>query len=470
MTSRVGRGKPRIICVMMACATVAGCARDTPYAAPGFPFLASYASRQSSAPILLDNVAWWTTFRDPVLDALIKRALVGNPSLDLAKERIREAQANLAAVPGAAVLSTDAALTREGEINGTQTTRSDATLGLSWMLDPYGARRDQIKVARARIEVADAETDAAQLLLLLNVSNSYVDLRYSQRLLQIRQQELRARQQTLDLVQKMFDQRSATRLDLISVEARLAETETALPGIKSTIQSQKFQLAVLLGMTPGTLDIPLDTGQQPRVGLSPEVGIPADLLRNRPDIKIAERLYYASVAEVGVADADLYPKLSLGGAITLTSIGGTSRMDYYFGPTLRLPAFPGTSRRAVVAARQSQARQAHIAWKSTVLDAILEVETALLEYSGATGSVRSAQKAVRLYREAVDLTRDLVLQQGATVRDLLDADKLVSDAELTLAENQRLLNRSFIRLNVSLGSGTIHAPAVAAPAGLTPGQ
>ena len=443
-----------------------------PYAAPAFPFLASYASRQSSVPILLDNVAWWRAFYDPVLDALIKRALEGSPDLDLAKERIREAQANMAAVPGMAALSADAALTREGQINGPHATRSEASLGLSWMLDPYGVRRDQINAARARIEVADAETDAAQLLLLLNISNSYVDLRYSQRLLQIRQQEMRARQQTLDLVQKMFDQHSATRLDLISVEARLAETETAIPGIKSAIQSQKFQLAVLLGMNPGTLNIRLDNGPQPQAGLSPEVGIPADLLRNRPDIKIAERLYYASVAEVGVAEANLYPKLSLGGAITLATIGGNSSTDYYFGPALQLPAFPGTSRRAVVAARQSQARQAHIAWKSTVLDAILEVETALLEYSGASSSVRSAQKAVRLYREAVELTRDLVLQEGATVRDLLDADKLVSDAELTLAENQRLLNRSFIRLNVSLGSGTTHAqtPALPASDGLTPGQ
>ena len=102
-------------------------------------------------------------------------------------------------------------------------------MGLSWLLDPYGARRQQGKAARARIEVADAEADAAQLLVLLNLSNAYIDLRYSQQVLRIRHQEIRSRRQTLELTQTLFDKSSATRLDLVRAEARLSEAEAAVP-------------------------------------------------------------------------------------------------------------------------------------------------------------------------------------------------------------------------------------------------
>ena len=447
--------KMRPICVSaVVLGTLAGCAKDTPYAAPAFPFLGAYSGHKSGAPVLLENTAWWKGFKDPTLNVLVDRALRDNLSLAAAKERILEAEANLDAVPGGVSLNSSLGAQRSRGLGGGTQTRSEAQLGLSWLLDPYGARREQGKAARARIEVADAETDAAQLLVLLNLSNAYIDLRYRQQVLRIRHQDIRQRRQTLELTQTLFDKSSATKLDLVRAEARLSEAEASLPTARAEILRQQYQIAGLLGAVPGTLDISLNDGTMPHPAMSTNVGIPADILRNRPDVRIAERIYYANVAETGVAQAQLYPQLSLTGALTLASIaGGNSGAEYVFGPTLSLPALPGGPRKAAFAAQQSRARQAHTAWKSTVLDAIREVETAITDYSAAASAVHASQKTVRLYREAANLTRDLVLRDSATLSDLLDAEASITSAELTLAENQRQQSLGFINLNVSLGSG-----------------
>ena len=456
--------KMRPICTFaVVLATLAGCAKDTPYAAPAFQFQQSYAGHKSGVPVLLENTAWWKGFKDPTLDRLVARALQGNLSLSAAKERIVEANATLASVPSNANLSPSLGVQRSKADGSAALTRTEAQVGLSWLLDPYGARRQQLKAARARVEVADAETDAAQLLVLLNLTNAYVDLRFSQQVLRIRHQEIRARHKTLDLTQTLFDKSAATRLDLVRAEARLSEAEAAVPTARAAIQRQQYQIAVLLGMAPGTLDITLEDGAMPHPSMSANVGIPADILRNRPDVRIAERIYYANVAEIGVAKAQLYPQLSLSGAITLASIaGGAHGADYVFGPTLTLPSLPNGPRKGALAAQESRARQAHTAWQSTVLDAIREVETAITNYSASASAAQASQKTVRLYREAANLTRDLVLRDSATLNDLLDDEESITNAELTLAQNQRQQNLGFINLNVSLGSG--HA------SGLTSGQ
>lgn len=450
-------GWPRVISLVTVLAAVSGCSKDIAYNAPMFSFLGSYKSQKSEASVLLDNVSWWEGLNDPVLNTLVNRALRQNLDLDLAKERVVESRANVKAVPGSASLNSSVGVNLSGTDRVSIDTRAEGTLGFAWLFDPYGARRAQVEAAKARVEVADAEQDAAQLLVLLNLSNAYIDLVYFQRLLQMRRHEIQSRKQTLDLTHTLMAQGSATRLDVVRAEARLSAAEAAIPAARSGIQRQKYQIAVLLGQAPGTLDINLDgRARLPRPTLSSQVGIPADLLRNRPDIRIAERLYYASLAEVTQARADLYPRLSLGGPITLASTGGATSGSYSFGPSLQLPSLPAAPTKAAIAARESRARQAHTSWKSAVLDSIFEVESSLVDYSGAKSSVGTSQKTVRLYREAVELTREIVLSEGATIQNLLDAEESVTDAELLLADNQRQLARSFVRLNVALGSGNAH--------------
>jgi len=469
----MGLCRRAVFCALAAMTALSGCAPQDPYRAPQFAFLKSYAGTRDASPLLLQNADWWSRFDDGVLNALIARGLSGSLSLERARERVVEARATLQAVPGAATLGLTGSLKAQGSDSGANRNETESSLGFEWMLDPYGGRRALLNSTASQIDTAAAELDAARLLLLLNITNTYVDLRNSQRVLQLRQQELRSREQTLGLITTLFEQDSAIRLDVVRAEALVAETRANLPRLQADVQARKDELAVLAGVQPGTLSIDLDRGAaqpslQPRPALQPrprmaaDIGIPADLLRNRPDIRIAERSYYGAVADVGAARADLYPQLSLSGAITLTAIRGAGGAGYYFGPTLRFPAL-GSHPQARVEARAARARQAHTTWKATVLQAILEVESALVQYSASLSAVQSSERTVRLYREVLALTKELITRDGATIRDLIDAEQSIALADITLAENLRVLARNFITLNVSLGSGSSYPEKPAAP-------
>jgi len=142
--------------------------------------------------------------------------------------------------------------------------------------------------------------------------------------------------------------------------------------LEAAVTVTQNEIAALAGMAPGALPLDLRaTGGQPRPRMAPDVDIPVDLLRNRPDIRIAERRYYAAVADIGVARAELYPRLSLTAAISLNALEGGSRgAEHYFGPLVQFPARPAGSARASVELRDSLARQALVGWKSAVLTAM----------------------------------------------------------------------------------------------------
>ncbi len=453
------RGSSAIAALALA-GVVSACAQGEPYESPRFAFLGSYAAKGSGSPVLLSNADWWKRFDDPVLDRLVAEALAGNLNLASAEERVIAARAEVRTVPPAGTVSSGIGVEARNDSGASGSTTADTSLGLSWMLDPYGARREEVKAALARAEVAEAEVDSARLLVLFNLCNAYVDLRYRERLLALRRDEIGSRTRLVELAQSLFEANAATQLDVTRANARLAEVQAQIPGLEAAVRVGRNEIAVLAGRLPGSAGPETAAGRgQPRSKLSADVGIPADLLRNRPDIRIAERLYYAAVADIGVAKADLYPKLSLTGAITLNAAdrGGSGR-DAYFGPTVQFPVLPVGAAQARVEVRRSTARQAHVAWQATVLGAILEVENALLEYDGSRRAQSAADRSLRLYLEALELTRELTQSGSATIDDLIDAEQSVTDAANTLADTLRQQGLNFVALNVRLGSGNAAEP------------
>lgn len=429
------------------------CTEPTPYAAPVFSFGKRYQAATQAAPVVLRNDDWWLRLKDPVLNRLVTAALAGNPSLDVARGRVAQAQAQ---VDGAASL-----VNLSSSVSADARTReSTAQAGLGWLLDPYGAHRAAKAAARAGVQVAQAELDSARLLLLYNLGNAYADLRYRQTLLALQDEEMQSRRKTLAMTQKMADVQDATRLDIARSEARVADLEAQRPALLAAIQGKENEIAVLTGAAPGALPADLShalhrTGPQPRPSLSPDVGIPADLLRNRPDIQVAERQYYIAVAGVTQAEAALYPKLSLAGTLTRQGIvGGKSASSYVFGPSIQLPVLPGKAARAGVDEARAAVATAQGNWKSTVLTALLEVENAMLDYQAATAAQTSSDKAARLYGEALDLTRKVFGQGDATLSDLIDAEQALAQARQAQAQTLDARARSFIALNVRLGAGS----------------
>lgn len=439
----------------LACLVLSACNQAEPYASPRFPFLGGYFAQKSASPVLLSNASWWTGFEDPLLEHLVTVALADNLSIAAARERIvaarassrsLESQFSVTSSVGAQVRSDDSS--DDPEMTG--------SIGLAWMLDPYGLRREQIKALGARVDAADAEAEAAHLLVLFNLCNAYVDLRYYQRLLELRRQEIVSRRRTLDLASGRLAADVGLQLEVTQARARMSDVEAQIPALEAQVRIQMNEIAVLTGRTPGTLGVDLTRGRgQPQASLAPEVGIPADLLRNRPDIRVAERLYYAAVAEVGASKVALYPRLSLSGAISLTSLNGAAAgRESYFGPVLSLPVLPTEAGRAAVDQRRSAARLALTGWKSTVLDAILEVENALLSYQASQKARFAADRSLKLYREAQGMVTDLIESGASTIDALIDADESVTDAANTVAETRRQQGLAFIALNVRLGSGS----------------
>ena len=243
----------RAILLGLGAVPLAGCAPGPDYVPPGFGFLSRYGHSPDVPPVLLSNTAWWQGLDDPVLNQLTLLALAGNLTLSAARERVTEAQALRQSVPGAAVLSPSARAQVSGSDASGPDLQSTVQLGLGWMLDPYGARRQELRTADARIDMSAAEVDAARLLVLYNMANAYTGLRYSQRIAALAQAELDSRLQTLALTRRLADAESATRLDIIRSQARVADIRAGLPDQEGAVSIKLNEIAVLAGMAPGTL-------------------------------------------------------------------------------------------------------------------------------------------------------------------------------------------------------------------------
>jgi len=446
------RGLTRTIVVATTAVGLAGCVGQSSFVAPTFPFAGFFKGATASKSTLLSNAEWWKRLGDPHLDTLVAQGLESNLDLEIARERLVQAHVTIGEIPSNVSVNASAEADLVGDLQGWQSQNASASLGLNWLLDPLGKRDAQERAATARVDIAEAEEAAARLLIISEILAAYVDLRYYQRALELRQKQLRSRRETRDIIAGFVEQNIGSRLELVRADAMISETEAQIPGLRAAVEVQKNAIAILLGRQPGdpSVSLPPSSSSRPVPSMRPDVGIPADLLRNRPDIRIRERAYYAAVAQADAAAADVFPTLSLGGTISLNLTGGGS---YSFGPTVQFPTVPTTSKEATIELRRSQTREALAEWQKTVLGAIQDVEDSLVRYGASKEAVAAARRSVSLHAESAEITRQLVGQGGSTVRDLLEAQQRVAAAEITLADLERQLARDFVKLNASLGSG-----------------
>jgi multidrug efflux system outer membrane protein len=280
---------------------------------------------------------------------------------------------------------------------------------------------------------------------------TYVDLRFAQQLLTSRHQDLRSRRQTLSDVTAQFEKRSATRLDTVLAHSLVAQTEADIPEAEAAIISLKNRVSTLLGVQAGSAGIDLRaTGRQPLPAAAAAVGVPADLLRTRPDIRRAEQLYAAAVSDIGAAQAARYPQLSLSGTVRAPLGGGAGSESGLVG--FSLPVFSQPSLAAGVDAAEARADQALIAWRTAVLGAVEEVESALSTLAASRRQAAAAARVVELNREGLELSRQLLSEGGGTtVLDILDRERALSDARAALAQVRRDVARSYAALYTALG-------------------
>lgn len=403
--------------------------------------------------------AWWTAFVDPQLNELVNAGLSRNLNILQAIEVVEQARQNAVASRSGLfpTVSGGGSATRANTTSGYEE-EALAKLSASWVLDLFGQYRRSRESAHASLDAAYASADVARLTLISDLVSNYIDARYYQELGSIAQAELDARRDTLRLTRLRKQAGASSQLEVVQAEGLVNATLSDIPGYETRYRASVHRMSTLLGQ-PATTLLPLmdrkDT--QPAAHDPVDAGIPADLIRNRPDIRKAERELAAAVANIGVAKAQLYPSLQLNGNISPTALilagARTNISAWSFGPTLNIPIFQGGALHANVKSSESKARSAYLVWKQTVLNAVEEVENAMVAYSRDRKTMSALAAEVRNYRHALNLSKSAYKRGVVSLLNVLDSERSVGAARQNLAGAVRQTALDYVRLNIALGGG-----------------
>lgn len=441
----------RTIPFLWAVLALSGCSVGPVFTSPDIALPDRYERLAPVSRARAEDMEWWRHFNDPLLTRLVETALADNLSLAQARARLQEAEA-LARRDGVALDGGGDLTVNRSLFSAT----NESTLGADLRIGLAGGNRWRAKAAMQRLEAAELSAHDARRLVLAELGSAYVDMRFAQSALVARNDDLASRHRTLRDVQRLLDEGAATQLDVLRAQSLVSEMRVLIFGLQADVLRQRNRISTLLGVPVGSLPIDMGyQGEQPAPSMRVVDSVPADLLRARPDIRRAERLYAAAVSDLGVAEAARYPSLSLRGAITTRASGGSSSESLVAG--LVVPLFNQPALAASVDAAEAQVHQAYLVWRSAVLSAVEEVENAQTGLQASVGALAEARKLSDINRRALSMSRELLTSQGGiTVLDVLDRERAVTEACLQEARNQRNVAVNYISLQTVLAQG--HGP------------
>ncbi len=470
---------------------LAGCTVGPNYQGPpqviaaDHPFARAAAIRVAAGPV---EPQWWTALQDPALNQVEAAALAGSPDLAAATARLREARAQLHAQQADLRPNTSASaiylhtqggtgLLTGGLLGGSSAAASqsagsgaatalpddldlyDVGFDATWEIDLFGAQRRAVESAAASAEARRADLADAQVSLTADVARAYVSLRDVQHRIALSRASTALQERVLVLTQKREAGGTASALDVERLNTQVEQTRTDIVPLQAQVDEQLDQLAILTGRSPGELDPALS--QPAALPAPPErvaVGDPASLLRRRPDIRAAERQIAAENATIGQHVADYFPKLELLGNIGFAStdvgqlLSGGS-FAAVAAPVLQWKPFDFGRTAAAVEQARAGRDEAVANYRSTVLKALNDAETALSRYGNQRQDVAGLQRVLASADHAAALTRQRYVGGTATLIDTLDTERQRVQAEQALAQAQAELTQDFIALQKSLGLG-----------------
>ncbi|WP_337183925.1 efflux transporter outer membrane subunit [Shinella sp.] len=451
---------------------LSGCVVGPDYQKPDTALPVKFSESKAASAENVTLNPWWESFRDRRLNDLVYQGLAENLTVRQAMERIEAAEANVI-VAGAGSLPSIGA-SAAGSVSGqdgsylrrspggggghSESKSMNAGLSASWLLDFFGQYRRSKEAANASLDAAYDDVNVARLAYLSDLVSSYVNARYYQEALALNRKNLQSRRETLKLTNEIKEAGAASSLDVLQSEGLVNQTLADLPALETGFHQSANHIATLLGVPASTITSSLIKGSaQPMPRYATRTGIPADLIRNRPDIRAAERRLHALTAQIGVAESQLYPSIELGGSIgvarNFNAVTG-SLSSWSFGPSLSLPIFNGGALKAQVKIARSEAEQQYLTWKSTVLNAVEEVENAQTALIRDGQTVAALRKVVQSYEQTLNLARESYRGGASTILDVLDAERNVASARLSLAAAIRQLARDYVALNVAIGGGS----------------
>ncbi len=413
---------------------------------------------------------WWEVFNDPILTDLIEQATVGNKDLEVAFSRVQEARANRGFATGEFYPQVDGAgaaeRTRQSEgivrNPGAPQKRVDNfySLGLdaSWEIDVFGRIGRSVESADAGLQASIEDYRDVLVSLYSEVALSYIDVRAFQARIQFSKDNIATQAGTVTLTQDRLAAEIAPELDVRQAELNLARTEAELPRLEQAKVQAINRLGVLLGQPPAMLHPILEVdGPIPRPPQRIAAGLPSELLRQRPDIRAAERQLAAQTAQIGVATADLYPRFSLSGTFAFETAGsaifGDGNHAWSFGPAFRWNIFNGGRVRNNILAQDARANQLLSDYENTVLEALEDVENSLVAFEQERIRRDALERSVIAAEESVRLVKELYIAGLTDFQNVLDMERSLAEQQDDLAESAGLVSQNLVALYRSLGGG-----------------
>lgn len=440
---------------------------------PETDFPQDWTARESELfryPSAEEAQAWWTLFNDNTLNQLVSLTFKGNLTLQSAAVRIFEARAQLGIVRGNLYPQSQ-------ELGGDLTTigvpspaderyYNAASIGfdVGWELDFWGKFRRSIQSAEANLRSVEAQYDDLVVSLTAEVARTYIDIRTVEERIRLAQKNAELQEESLKIVTLQFQAGVVTELDILQAKTLLSSTRATIPSLQATLARYKNSLAILLGMFPGELEPYLEE-QSPIPSIKEAIAmeIPAELLRRRPDVRSSEMLAAAQSAQIGIAQAELYPSFTLFGSIgwsandigsnELGDIFESNNFSYSFGPTFRWNLFHYGRLKNQVRVQDARYQQALLAYQETVLNAAREVEDAMKTLSY---TVIEAQHLLEGIETSEKSTRLSMLQYEEGLADyqrVLDATRSRTQRQDQYAQVQGRIATTVVSLYKSFGGG-----------------
>lgn len=408
---------------------------------------------------------WWRRFDDDTLNRLIDDALAGGTDLRLAQASLRQARATRRQAIGDyfPTLTASATPTRSKTARAIssvpQRTLYDAGFDASWEIDLFGGTRRAVEAATADLAASEANVANVRVSLVAEVVQNYAEMRSYQQRLAIARDNLVSQGETLQITEWRYQAGLASASDVEQARTNREQTRASIPDLEISLVESQNRLAVLTGQQPGALQERLSEVQSlPSVPAGVGAGIPADVLRQRPDLIAAERTLAAETARVGQKLAQRFPSLTLSGsfgwqAYSLAALGGSDTLFRTLSGTLAATLFDGGRLRAAVEVQSAVQEQALISYEAAVLGALEEVENALVAHAQAYERLAARRAAAEAARNAAQLTRAMYQSGLSDFQKVLETDRTRLSAEDSLATAEASLMTSLVKLYKSLGGG-----------------
>ena len=450
----------------MVCWVLAGCAslqQAGPAVAPLQPPLAwTGASAAAPAADAAALARWWRRFDDPALSPLVEQALAGSTDIAAARARLRQARAQHDLAAAGRTLSVGGSSSAQASRSDGGRTSQQYRLGVdaSWEADLWAGAAAGVRAAEAGAVASAATLGATRVAIAAEVALNLLQLRGTQARLAIARDSLASQRQTLQIVQWRAEAGLVTQLDVEQARTAVEQTRAQIPALEASAAQAMNALAVLTGRAPGARGAELAAAPPARAPQAPPaqaLALPAEVLRQRPDVHAAEQQLLAAAARVEQADAERLPSLSLGGSIGLNAISlgalGSGTGVASLLASVSVPLFDGGRLRAQVRGQEAARDEAEANYRATLLAALQEVEDVLVSLRSTREQLAAQQAAAASARSAATLAEQRYRSGLVDFQNVLQTQRTLLSAEDGVAATATLLATQQVRLYKSLGGG-----------------